>query len=572
MARKSRREKNAPQIAEQDNIIIKKKENLLATGAYGRLSVENGGNEDDETLRTQMAMLHSFIADHPDLELIDSYVDNGYSGTNFDRPEFIRLMDDVRSGKINCIVVKDLSRFGRDYLETGYYLETLFPHLNVRFIAVTDHFDSSRPEDRDSLAVPLKNMVNAMYAKDISKKLSTAAKIRAKRPDAMPMGTAPYGYLFSEDKSQYLEDPETAHYVRMIFRWAANGIDVRKITERLTLIGAITPGQNRLRTDDLPVVAKPWRPDMVYKILKHPVYTGNIHLGRTQQALYKSQPRRFTSLEEQTIRENTHIPLVTLEDYQSVQDAMYDNPRWAMRRNKKNLEERERLQDSLPGMVYCADCGKQMYFRRGSHDWQKGKRDGKEKVLTCYACEKRHKNSMSCGQVVYEDFLQIVAMDQVQFLIQNLADQTALLRKLSKANGGRHPLISIDRKIASLNGKIKDNGDKATKLYMSYADGIIPAEDYVTLKAQYSAVSEQLQKELCALEQRREMTEKILNKHKELADSLSGYSKSREFDARLVQQLIERISVSKNGNMEIRFKCADVVHETMKLIEGCDKE
>ena len=168
--------------------------------------------------------------------------------------------------------------------------------------------------------------------------------------------------------------------------------------------------------------------------------------------------------------------------------------------------------------------------------------------------------------------MQIVAMDQVQFLIQNLADQTALLRKLSKANGGRHPLISIDRKIASLNGKIKDNGDKATKLYMSYADGIIPAEDYVTLKAQYSAVSEQLQKELCALEQRREMTEKILNKHKELADSLSGYSKSREFDARLVQQLIERISVSKNGNMEIRFKCADVVHETMKLIEGCDKE
>ena len=212
MARKSRREKNAPQIAEQDNIIIKKKENLLATGAYGRLSVENGGNEDDETLRTQMAMLHSFIADHPDLELIDSYVD---------------------------------------------------------------------------------------------------------------------------------------------------------------------------RTDDLPVVAKPWRPDMVYKILKHPVYTGNIHLGRTQQALYKSQLRRFTSLEEQTIRENTHIPLVTLEDYQSVQDAMYDNPRWAMRRNKKNLEERERLQDSLPGMVYCADCGKQMYFRRGSHDWQKGKRDGKETVLTC---------------------------------------------------------------------------------------------------------------------------------------------------------------------------------------------
>ena len=167
MARKSRRAQNdtAVSTAVIANIQTKKKENLLRTAAYGRLSVEN---ETDESLQTQMSMLYQFIDEHEDLQLEDSYSDNGYSGTNFDRPEFVRLMDDVRSGKIECIVVKDLSRFGRDYLETGYYIETLFPHLNVRFISVTDEFDSIREEDRSSLAVPIKNMVNAMYAKDIS--------------------------------------------------------------------------------------------------------------------------------------------------------------------------------------------------------------------------------------------------------------------------------------------------------------------------------------------------------------------------------------------------------------------
>ena len=193
MARKSRRSQAALADAalSVQAVKIKKNDVLLRTAAYGRLSVENGGDETDDTLQTQMTMLYQYIDNHPDLELEDSYSDNGYSGTSFDRPEFVRLMDDVRSGKIQCIVVKDLSRFGRDYLETGYYLETLFPHLNVRFIAITDDFDSIREEDRNSLAIPIKNMVNAMYAKDISKKICASRMAQRKTADVMPQGTAP---------------------------------------------------------------------------------------------------------------------------------------------------------------------------------------------------------------------------------------------------------------------------------------------------------------------------------------------------------------------------------------------
>ena len=176
MARKSRKNRNV-----ESNIqTVVKKENLLDTAAYIRLSVENGGNETDETLVVQQMLVERFIEEHPDLRLEEVYIDNGFTGTNFERPGFMRLMEDIRSGKVQCIVVKDLSRFGRDYLETGYYLETILPKLNVRFIAITDDYDSSRKEDRENISVPIKNMVNAMYAKDMSKKI-LAAKEAQKR-------------------------------------------------------------------------------------------------------------------------------------------------------------------------------------------------------------------------------------------------------------------------------------------------------------------------------------------------------------------------------------------------------
>lgn len=178
MARKSRRNKNVEAVSNQ---IIENCENLIDTGAYIRLSVENGGNETDETLVVQQMLVEKFIEEHPDLKLAGTYIDNGFSGTNFERPGFLKLMEDVRSGKIQCIVVKDLSRFGRDYLETGYYLETILPRLNVRFIAITDDYDSSRKEDRENISVPLKNMVNAMYAKDMSKKILAAKDAQRKR-------------------------------------------------------------------------------------------------------------------------------------------------------------------------------------------------------------------------------------------------------------------------------------------------------------------------------------------------------------------------------------------------------
>ena len=195
MARKSRKNM-MPQAAVQEAVQQNEKE-LLRTAAYARLSVENGGHETEDSLHTQILQIHNYIRENPELTLTDTYADNGFTGTRFDRPEFERMMQDVRTGKIQCIVVKDLSRFGRDYIETGSYLETIFPMLHVRFIAINDDFDNIRQSDVDSLAVPIKNMVNSLYAKDISKKISLSYQMR--REKGIPTSwCTPYGYQLNQ--------------------------------------------------------------------------------------------------------------------------------------------------------------------------------------------------------------------------------------------------------------------------------------------------------------------------------------------------------------------------------------
>ena len=239
MARKSRRA----------NIVQEKKEELhistsiitrrqLATAAYARLSVDKEKN--DESIQNQIELLHQYIREHEEYSLVDTYVDDGYTGTDFDRPEFIRLMDDVRTGKIQCIIVKDLSRFGRNFIETGYYIETIFPCLNVRLISINDDFDSSREEDRNSMVVPIKNMINEMYAKDASKKRVLSFEMHSRRGD-MKIAKSIYGYTVDKEENQLKVNAETAPIVQAIFRWYQMGRGTGDIVKRLKMLDIMTP-------------------------------------------------------------------------------------------------------------------------------------------------------------------------------------------------------------------------------------------------------------------------------------------------------------------------------------------
>lgn len=566
MARKSRRAQNdtAVSTAVVANIQTKKKENLLRTAAYGRLSVEN---ETDESLQTQMSMLYQFIDEHEDLQFEDSYSDNGYSGTNFDRPEFVRLMDDVRSGKIECIVVKDLSRFGRDYLETGYYIETLFPHLNVRFIAVTDDFDSIREEDRSSLAVPIKNMVNAMYAKDISKKICASREVIKNKEDSMPMGTAPFGYDHSEDKKRFVLDEENAPTVRAIFAWSRLGVSVKEIGKRLDLIGVMTPGQSRNQKVGKEIKPAEWRAVTVYKILSHPGYVGDVCVGRIKQALYKAEKCHRTSPDEWTVHQNVHEPLVTREDREQIIQTMKANNMKKYSETDYHKEQREKIQDQFSGMIHCAECGRNMYYVRYLHDYKTLKKTGGQ-----YLCPQNGGKAACGGRVVHEDFLKIFVMDQIHLLIKGMCDRKKMLDMVNTSQGGKNALLSAQKKMLALQVKISETEERQHKLYEDYADGILDAEDYQNIKEQYVADAQRMKDELAGLEVKRKRLEKTIDDYSKIVKHLEQYLDNREFNPELVHELVERVSISNTDGYEITFKCEDVYKRVIEMMEGGECE
>lgn len=451
MARKSRRNKDA----EKNNNQNIENGHLLDAGAYIRLSVENGGNETDETLLVQQMLVEKFIEGHPDLRLAGTYIDNGFSGTNFDRPGFLDLMRDVKSGRIQCIVVKDLSRFGRDYLETGYYLETILPKLNVRFIAITDDYDSSRKEDRENISVPIKNMVNAMYAKDMSKKILAAKDVQRKKGN-ITLSKVAFGYVRSEDRHRQIVDEEIAPFVRMMFQWYLMGVSKKKIAERLNLLGVVTPGQ-RERTDRVmvPLGQAKWRADTVDKVLNNPTYAGDIVTGKLSQSLYKGIKQYRTKPEEWNIQRDMHTPMIARDDYEELQKRSKEIKNKTKGWHLKYMEDREKYRDCFPGMVRCGDCGRAMYCVRYTHNYTT-----MEKAGMYYTCSSPNHIDNHCDQKVEENLLKIVVMDQIHILIKSLCDRKRLLQKLKNDMNEKNAFSQARARIRILEREIKQAEEK----------------------------------------------------------------------------------------------------------------
>lgn len=561
MARKSR--KTEIKEKQENRLTSQKKERCLATAAYGRLSNYNSGHDTDDTIQNQTALLVDYIENQPDLKLEDVYIDNGYSGTNFERPEFARLMDDVRTGKIQCIVVKDLSRFGRNYLEMGYYIETLLPRLNVRLIAITDDFDSSRAEDRESISVPIKNMVNAMYAKDLSRKVGTAAIMRRQNPDKLPNGTAPFGYLMNETKTQYILHPEIAPYVRMIFQWYLLGDRPTEIAKRMTLLGVVTPVQYRDAQGNIEnLKPKKWDCSCVQHLLEQPSFVGDLFMGKFHAALYKNEAARKLPREEWTVRKNTHEPLVTRVDYEKVRENRANHYSQIGKNNEVNQRERQRLQPELPAIVYCAECNRKMVFGRYMHDYA-----SKEKAVTYYECPRKNGKAKCGGHIVFNDFLKVVVMDQIRFMVQGVCNRKKLIEKISESGTGQNQLLSVQKQIVALEKKAEDAEEKLSSLYENYAEGLLETEDYQFIKEKIILDRQGMEEKLQELRREERRWKNAVKKYVELAGNLEKYLDIKEFDPKLVQELISKIVVSKTGAIEIRFKFADVFQKIDDLME-----
>ncbi len=529
-------------------------EKKLATAAYARLSVEK---EDDDSIHTQVTLLKNYIAEQTDLELGDTYIDNGFTGTRFDRPDFVRMMDDVHCGKIQCIVVKDLSRFGRDFLETGYYIETLLPRLNVRLISINDDFDSFREGDINSIAIPIKNMVNELYAKDFSRKVTAYNDLHRERGDVKLLSSV-YGYKRDAVNNIYVVNPDTAPIVQMIFRWYLMDVTTGRIAKRLNTMQILTPlaykaivekGEEFDRTGDA------WNNGRVRDILRNTIYIGDLTWGKRRKTLFRNIPEHKTPKEEWVICHNMHEPLIAKADFEEVQcrlDAMTDKLR-----SPKDYEYNPA--DPFPSKVYCLDCGKKMRYSKYCY----GNRDG-----AFYACGCREFGSVSEYHNLWKvnaDFLKIVVADQVNQLISWMCDRKKLAARLQaelqKSNGA----LKVQKRKLQLQMKAEQIEDKLTSLYENLAEGIISAEDYKIIKERYLSEKESVREELQAADTELRQAEAQLDEFSELVSRLEQYMGQGGFNEALVRELIESIQISQNKGIEIRFVCEDVIQQITEM-------
>ena len=562
MGRKSKR--NLVNISEyqsktaHDNIFnpatIKEK---IPTAIYARLSVLKPG-ENDESIDNQISLIHRYILEHPEMELIEIYADIDRTGTNFQRPEFARLISDMARRRVTCVVVKDLSRFGRDYIEAGFYIENILPKYSARLIAINDNFDSSRSEDVNGLAYPLKNMINEMYAKDISRKVKSANKIRNRRSDSKLRGNAPYGYKYEDDK--LVVDERYARYVRFIFQWRSMGMSGGEIADRLTFLGAPIPG-NVTGNKSIDKFGDVWLASKVYNILNNPEYTGDAYRGRFET--YKFGGSSKTSSEDQwLVYPNTHEPLVTREEYWKIAERRKEKKIQMKKSMDKNEEARNKLTSDFPGLIYCADCKKPMIFSRKKIASSNG-----EYTHGFYACEYKEGYPNACHNEVSVEFLKMILKEQINYHLMVMSDRADILKEIRNSNSCENGL-AIDRQIEELNRRLSEAKEKNIKLYEDYVGGLLDIEDYRILKSKVTEDDNSISEKLNELY--KEKNHQLRNMD-DYISTVDGFIKTSngEVNKDMINAMIERIYITKDKRIEIVFKYDDEFNDLFDYLE-CD--
>lgn len=553
MARKSR--KNTECLIETNQKEIQK----IRVAGYARNSIDKG--EERNTVDTQLMLINQYIENHPEYELIENFADIGYSGTDFNRPEFMRLIEEVKSGNIQCIIIKDLSRFGRNYIETGYYIETILPRLNAKLVSINDNFDSSNEADCQRLEIPIKNMINEYYAKEFSKKYTDAFKLHSRLGDSK-IGLAPYGYLIDKENNQLIEDEDTAPVVQAIYHWFLNGVSQNCIADRLNALGIMPPSIYKKVTQGITTKKKTdkWTGTNMADILNKQTYTGDTVQGCSRARKYNKEFIRHVDKAEWIIHKDTHVPLVMREDFEKVEKIIGEFRQNRRNTIAENIKKRGTLTNYFSGKVYCAECGRVMSFNKYQHGSAK---DGYD--TSFYYCD--YDVEAHCNKKIYTDYLCIVIMDQIKTLVKTFCDQSVIAQKLLNGEEKEYYCLPEEKKILALDKKKYDCENAIERLYMDLTDAVIDAEDYKMLLSHYSKEKEKAINEIKVQKGELIKKRKVLERYEEIIKQFSDAIEQQTISEELVDELIERITVSEDNRIEIDLKVKDQLEEGLQIIE-----
>lgn len=528
---------------------------VFETGLYGRLSVLDNGKADGDSLETQISLMEEYVLRRPYLHYAKLYQDNGYTGTNFARPAWDELLRDVKLGKINCIVVKDLSRLGRNYIETGEFLEKECPRLGVRFISINDGYDSASLNSTEELTAALKNIINDYYAKDISRKTCTALAI--KRRNGEYVGSyAPYGYRKDPgNKNHLLIDPVTAPVVQQIYEWRAAGDGYGTITRRLNEQDIPSPGRYRfeqgIRTNNNKKGHKLlWNRHVLTGILKDPVYLGHLVQGKCRAGLYRGLPAHAVPEGEWDVSYHTHEPILEETLFEAVQQVNGQQSA-VYRSNYGKYSGLPKESNPYRDKLICADCGAQLKLYRAlaqnrTHSYYSYLCPTYEEHREL-GCTKKSIRSNALDAVV----LSVLNVQMALFLdAEKVLSELVSKRRVTPAeHKGKVECAAIER-------QIERKESLSAMLYADWKSGILSYDEYCFAKNQYA-------KELAALKQqmdeRRSIYEDALEKMdtaSRWAEKIRAYQDADHMTKELADAFISCVRLGGNGEIDVELSFA----------------
>lgn len=512
---------------------------------YIRLSKEDGDREESESVVNQRKILKAYAKENK-YKIYDEYVDDGYTGTNFNRPDFKRMIKDIESKKINMVITKSLSRLGRDYIETGRYIETYFPENEIRYIAILDDVDTFLDKNCDTVA--FKNIMNDYYAKETSKNIKKT-KNKKKLEGFYYTSYAPFGYT-KVSKAGNLEINEVqAEVVKRIFDLFVEGYGTYQIATKLTEEKVETPGLQMKMTcvvNNVTNTTDKWNHNTVRRMLENQIYIGNCVQNKTKKISYKSKKMISLPKEEQTIIINHHEPIISKEEWDTVQKML---------KNHKNAKVRE-TDVIFKGLLYCSHCNNKLSIRTKVDHNKSG--DVTRRYILCGTATKKYSNKSCYKRYINYDVFEEKAITKItetlELYINSKAfkDQDVLQKILeSQSNKG-----SIIKKIEKLENDLENVNKKITTLYNDKLNGLLEEQDFKLFSD--------------GLVNERHRIEKILNESRNELDSFQEDSnnnrikadmqkvikkiiKSKAYTKEIINQLVNRIEVDKDNHAVIYF-------------------
>lgn len=530
---------------------------LYRADAYLRLSKEDGDKVESDSIANQRDLIRHFLADKPDIQLVGEQIDDGYSGATFDRPSFQRMIEEVKSGKINCIIVKDLSRFGRNFVEAGRYIDQIFPEYGVRFIAVNDNFDSARGRSQsDNVMVPFLNLVNDAFCRDISIKVRSQLEVKRKKGDFIG-SFAVYGYLKDPDnRHKLIVDEFAANVVRDIFKWKIDGLSQQRIANRLNELGVLSPmayKQNcgmAYRTGFQVSTKSKWTSVAVGRILHNEFYIGTLVQGKRTTPNHKVKKTIERPSDEWIRIENNHTPIVTIEEFSAVSRLLLQDTRVAPDQETVSL---------FSGLIFCGDCGQNMV------------KNGVCKAGKTYSyymcCTNRAKKGCSSHRIPEQTVADSV-LASVKEHISTVLEIEKTLAFLDTLPLQQAEVQKADARLISKQEEIKRYEKLKATLYESLIDGLIDKSEYLELKAVYD---EKMQEARAAALKLKEELENILQNRSENSrwiTQFKAYYNIDTLDRRMVVTLIERILVYEDCRLQIEFRYQDDYEHALAMIRA----